>query len=137
MNLRALIEQYAQILGPAASPERIEALVAATLEASTGQQDILPTIPSSGERVLITAYGRDQHGILASITAIVSGMDCNILDVSQKILQGYFTLIMLADMQAMRGTLAELQQRLDEKGRALGVRIVAQHEDLFNAMHRP
>ncbi|MEM6646115.1 MAG: ACT domain-containing protein [Bacteroidota bacterium] len=136
MDLRSLIEQYARILGPAATAERIEALVAATLDATKGEHQGVPTT-NNGERVLITAYGRDRHGVLAAVTAIVSGMDCNILDVSQKILQGYFTMIMLADIQHMRGSLAELQQRLDDKSRELGVRILAQHEDLFNAMHRP
>jgi len=136
MDLRSLIEQYARILGPAATAERIEALVAATLEASGSTHQAAPA-PASGERVLITAYGRDRHGVLAAVTTIVSGMNCNILDVSQKILQGYFTTIMLADMQHMRGSLADLQKRLDDKGRELGVRILAQHEELFNAMHRP
>ncbi len=56
---------------------------------------------------------------------------------SQKILQGYFTLIMLTDITALRGSMRDFQQQLTAVGDQLQVRILVQHEDLFNAMHRP
>ena len=86
---------------------------------------------------MVTAYGYDQPGILAALTKTLASSQVNILDVSQKILQGYFTVVMMVDLAEAGISLQDLQARLDELGRSLNVRAIAQHEDLFLAMHRP
>lgn len=137
-DIRALVDRIVTVLGPDATPERVEALAQAVLEHAPSHPQAFPFSPvSPGQRVLITAYGHDKPGILAAITQAVSQAGCNILDVSQKILQGYFTLIMLADTASMRGTVQSLQQSMSDTGTRLNVRILVQHEELFNAMHRP
>ena len=145
-NIRHLVERVAEALGPEATPERVEAVAAAVLDAvyaaPTSSTDIpkprhMPfSSPYPGERAIVTAYGFDKPGILSAITNIISGAGCNILDVSQKILQGYFTLIMLTDITNMSVTIRDLQQQLTDIGNQIQVRIIVQHEDLFNAMHR-
>lgn len=137
-DIRRLVESIADALGPHTPPERIEAVAAAVLDALSGNAPA-PPLSTAGltERAIVTAYGVDKPGILASITNVVSGAGCNILDVSQKILQGYFTLIMLADIASMRGSLQDLQRQLDGVGQQLQVHVLVQHEDLFKAMHRP
>ena len=72
-----------------------------------------------------------------TFTHTVSGAGCNILDVSQKILQDYFTLIMLTDIAALHGSVRDLQHQLTELGDRLDVRVMVQREDLFERMHRP
>lgn len=138
-DIRSLVDRIVVALGPDATPERVEAIAQAVLEdTSTSARASFPFSPvSPGRRVIITAYGHDKPGILAAITQAVSQGGCNILDVSQKILQGYFTLIMLANTESMSGTLQSLQQSLTATGTRLNVRILVQHEELFNAMHRP
>lgn len=137
-DIRRLVENIAEALGPHTPPERIEAVAAAVLDSLSDSTPVAPTpMAGPGERAIVTAYGVDKPGILASITNVVSGAGCNILDVSQKILQGYFTLIMLADIAAMQGSLQELQRKLDGVGHQLQVHVLVQHEDLFKAMHRP
>ncbi len=134
MDIRRLVNRIADVLGPDADPARVEAVAAVvfeTLEANA------PAAKKPGERVIVTAYGLDKPGILAGITNTVSGAGCNILDVSQKILQDYFTLIMLADISALHGSVRDLQHQLTELGDRLEVRVMVQHEDLFKRMHRP
>ena len=144
-QIRRLVERVTEAMGPEATPDRVEAVARLVLDEVYGADapagTRAPEAPfvsqEPGERAIVTAYGLDRPGILAAITNVVSDAGCNILDVSQKILQGYFTLIMLADITNMRGDVRELQQKLSEIGERLQVRILVQHEDLFNAMHRP
>jgi ACT domain-containing protein len=86
--------------------------------------------------VVVTAYGQDRPGILAAITAELSAASANILDVSQKVLQGYFTVVLVADL-ADGTDLGAVRDGLARRGEAMGVRVLLQHEDLFQAMHRP
>ena len=132
MNVRQLVDRIAEALGPDATAARVEAVAAAVLDVSPARATRMP-----GNLVIITAFGLDRPGILAGITNVVSGAGCNITDVSQKILQEYFTLIMIADITAMQISLSELQRQLSKAGDGLGVRVTAQHEDLFAGMHRP
>ncbi|MGB3543784.1 ACT domain-containing protein, partial [Rubrivirga sp.] len=84
---------------------------------------------------VVTAYGHDRPGVLAAITAELSAAGANILDVSQKVLQGYFTVVLVADLEA--GNLAATRDALSRRGADLGARVLLQHEELFQAMHRP
>ncbi len=84
----------------------------------------------------MTAYGHDTPGVLAALTAELSAEGANVLDVSQKILQGYFTLVLVADFPT-GADLGAARDRLAARGDAFGVRVLLQHEELFEAMHRP
>ena len=140
MDIRRLVDRIATVLGPNADPAEVEAIAAAVLDVydTEGPAPLgARATPQPGDRVIVTAYGLDKPGILASITGAVSDAGCNILDVSQRILQEYFTLIMLADITALHGSVADLQQKLAEVGQRLSVRIMVQREDLFERMHRP
>lgn len=137
-DIRRLVSRIVDALGSAATPDRVEAIVAAALEEV--QADDAPasvTQPDVGGRAIVTAYGIDHRGILTAITSALSDSGCNILDVSQKILQGYFTLIMLVDVGQLETSIEGLQKQLSDVGQRLNVRVMVQHEDLFNAMHRP
>jgi ACT domain-containing protein len=137
-DIRRLVSRIADAMGPQASSEKVEAVVAIALEEIRPESSGVPSHePDRGSRAIVTAYGIDHHGILTTITSELSAAGCNILDVSQKILQTYFTLIMLIDVGRMESSIEALQKRLSDAGERLNVRIMVQHEDLFNAMHRP
>lgn len=144
-DVRLLIDRIADALGPEASPERVERVARAVLD-GTGDVPVAPAVrpaarlpagpaPSSS-RVVVTAYGHDTPGILAALTAELSASNANILDVSQKILQGYFTVVLVADFPA-GADLGAARDRLTARGDTFGVRVLLQHEELFEAMHRP
>lgn len=91
---------------------------------------------SEGSRVVVTVIGQDRVGIIAGVTAVLANCGVNILDISQTILQELFAMIMLVDMAGAGVDLITLQQRLEEKGQELGVKVTALHEDVFRYMHR-
>lgn len=86
-------------------------------------------------RAVITVIGKDKKGIIAAVSTELSECNINILDISQTILQEYFTMIMLVDLKEMNVNFDDLISRLEAKGKELGVSIRAQHEDIFNSMH--
>lgn len=89
-----------------------------------------------GNRLIITVLGHDRVGIIYGISGVLANADVNILDISQTILQGFFTMVMVVDFSQSKADLAQLKQLLEEKGRELGLQVTVQHEDIFRYMHR-
>ena len=48
-------------------------------------------------KAVISVIGRDSVGIIAKVSAECAACGVNILDISQTVLKGYFTMIMIAD----------------------------------------
>ncbi|MGI6144275.1 MAG: ACT domain-containing protein [Clostridia bacterium] len=88
------------------------------------------------QRVIVTVVGQDKVGIIAGVSGILAENCVNILDISQTILQDFFTMIMIVDISQAKVDLQQLQNLLKEKGEQIGVKINAQHEDIFKFMHR-
>lgn len=86
-------------------------------------------------RAIVTVIGQDRVGIIAGVSAVLAREQVNILDISQTVLQEYFTMIMLVDLDKMPVPFATLRQILDEEGERLGVSIRIQQEDIFKSMH--
>lgn len=87
-------------------------------------------------RAVITVIGKDQVGIIAGITAILAAHGVNILDINQTILDEFFTMITVVDLDGCSTSLPEVKKALEAKGQELGVNVRTQHEDVFNYMHR-
>lgn len=89
-----------------------------------------------GNRLIITTVGYDRVGIIAAVSNILAEANVNILDISQKIMQGFFTMMMVVDVSASEIGIPELRSLLSEKAEQLQVEIAVQHEDIFKFMHR-
>ena len=87
-------------------------------------------------RAIVTVIGKDRVVIIADVTALLAQYGVNVLDISQTVLQEYFTMIMLVDAAQCTVPFADLARTLDEAGTQRGLQIRAQREDIFNAMHR-
>jgi len=87
-------------------------------------------------RVIVTVIGEDKVGIIANVSTLLAEANANIVDISQTTLREFFTMIMLVDMDKASVPFDELKRRLNAKGEAMGLRIDAQHEDIFKFMHR-
>ena len=87
-------------------------------------------------KAIVTVIGKDRVGIIADVCALLAARSANILDISQTVLQEYFTMIMLVDTAGCDRPFAALTKELSEAGETLGLDIRAQREDIFNAMHR-
>ncbi len=90
----------------------------------------------SSDRMIISVFGVDHPGIVAGVSQILADADCSIVDINQTVVQGKFAMVIIANTARARESAAELKERLRREGEQLGVRIYAQREDLFNAMHR-
>jgi len=86
--------------------------------------------------VIITALGRDNHGLLAAVSTTVADQNANVDDVSQTVSNGMFTMIMFVSFDETETTLAELQGALARTGEDVGLQIHVQHENIFKFMHR-
>ena len=87
-------------------------------------------------KAVISVVGKDSIGIIARISASCAECGVNILDISQTVLHGYFTMIMITDIDKINVPFTEFVDRMAELGRSLNLEIHAMHEDIFNAMHR-
>ena len=90
----------------------------------------------SSARMVISVFGLDHPGIVAGVSQILAAASCSIIDINQTVVQGKFAMVIIVDTTRARESTAELKDRLRSEGEKLGVRIYAQREDLFNAMHR-
>jgi len=86
-------------------------------------------------RAVVSVVGKDQVGIISKVTTVISENNVNILDISQTILQDFFTMMMIVDI-TQKENLDDLRQQLDELGNQLGLKINIQLEDIFQSMHR-
>jgi ACT domain-containing protein len=87
-------------------------------------------------RIIVTVIGVDTVGIIAAVATVLADSRVNIVDISQTTLREFFTMILMADMEKATVTFDELKRRLNAKGVEMGLKIEAQHEDVFKFMHR-
>jgi len=87
-------------------------------------------------KAVVTVVGKDQVGIIAAVCNRLAEYNVNVLDISQTVMQGYFTMMMVVDVGACNVPLAELCQKMEESGKDRGLSIRVQREDIFEAMHR-
>lgn len=90
----------------------------------------------STDRTIITVVGKDAVGIIAKVCAYLADNRINVLDISQTIVQGYFNMMMIADMAASAKPFGECSKDLEELGLKIGVSIKCQKEEIFQKMHR-
>jgi ACT domain-containing protein len=90
----------------------------------------------SAARMIISVFGVDHPGIVAAVAQVLAEAQCSIIDINQTVVQSKFAMVIIADTSRSRLSTTELKERFRDEGSRLGVRIYAQREDLFNAMHR-
>jgi ACT domain-containing protein len=95
-----------------------------------------PSGEGASDRMIISVFGVDHPGIVAGVAKILADASCSIVDINQTVVQGKFAMVIIVNTARARESAAELKERLRREGEKLGVRIYAQREDLFNAMHR-
>ena len=87
-------------------------------------------------KAIVSVFARDAKGITAYVTAILAQQGINILDISQTLMQEYFTMIMLVDLTDCPLPFEELSRLLREKGEERALSVHIQRQDIFDAMHR-
>src|SRR5688572_878385 len=141
-------------LGSAADEQTVEQLVTEIyreveplLSTNGTSYSSVPSSPSRGvagsqtqegssDRMIISVFGVDHPGIVAGVSQILAEAGCSIVDINQTVVQGKFAMVIIANTSRSKSSVSELKERFLAQGEKLGVRIYAQREDLFNAMHR-
>ena len=86
-------------------------------------------------KAIVTVIGKDRVGIIARVSTLLAEYGVNILDISQTVMNEYFTMVMLTDVQKSTVEFTVLRDALNVLGEELALSIRIQHEDIFNAMH--
>ena len=86
-------------------------------------------------KAIVSVFSKDRIGIIADVCTVLADMQVNVLDLSQTIMDGVFTMVTLADTATSDLTFEQIQQRLTEEGKRLGLSIRIQRKDIFDAMH--
>ncbi len=87
-------------------------------------------------KTIITVVGKDTVGIIARVCTYLADNQVNIEDISQTIVQSYFTMMMIADTNRSQKPFGEMVRELEALGDEIGVKILCQREDIFTKMHR-
>ena len=88
------------------------------------------------KKTIITVVGKDTVGIIARVCTYLAENQINILDISQTIVQGYFNMMMIVDMNRTEKDFGEIVKELDRLGESIGVIIKCQKEEICSQMHR-
>ncbi len=143
-RIREITRKVIDELGPRATPDNVRQLVkeaVSRLEAEGAEKLRVPGLETShlggdGDQLIITIFGRNKPGVLAAVSRCVADFQGNVVDVSQKLLMDWFSMILVVDGRSLSAPFAELQKALRVIGEEQGMQIHAQHERVFTAMHR-
>ena len=87
-------------------------------------------------KAIVTVVGKDQVGIIAGVCNTLADHNINVLDISQTIMEGYFTMMMVVDLELCDEPFASLKSVLKTYGEGRGLSIRIQREDIFDAIHK-
>ena len=85
-------------------------------------------------KAVVTVLGKDTRGIIAKVSGVLFQNDANILDISQTVLSGMFSMVMIVDLG--EGDFQTLAEELNVLGKEMGLQIRIQRSEIFDAMHR-
>ena len=86
-------------------------------------------------KAVITVLGKDRTGIIAAVSGLLYREGVNILDISQTILSGMFTMIMLVEV-GENSQYDIVREKLMSMAEEMNLEIRMQRSDIFDAMHR-
>lgn len=135
-ELRKITLSAIEELGDKATPENVKQVVSKAVEKyGTEENRTAQTTQDSG-RIILTSFGMNKPGVVASITGAFSEANCDIQDISQKLMGEFFTMIMIIDITNSEKDLSGIQENMNKVAEELKIKIYLQHEDVFRNMHR-
>ena len=87
-------------------------------------------------KTIVTLSGKDTIGIIAKICTYFADNHINILDISQTSTDDRIDMMMVVDIEGFQGSFRSLLDGLNAVGEEIGCSIKAQHEEIFDMMHR-
>lgn len=87
-------------------------------------------------KAFLTVIGKDKVGIVAAISDELLKLNVNIIDISQTIMDDFFTMVVMVDVSKSELPFEEIKTALEKRGESIGVQAKIQKEEIFNKMHR-
>lgn len=87
-------------------------------------------------KAVITVTGRDTTGIISKVSAKCAERKVNIIDISQSVLEDFFAMTMLVEIDSVKDSFSDFVDEMNDLGRNMGLDIHTMHEDIFNSMHK-
>ncbi|MBS3945045.1 MAG: ACT domain-containing protein [Melioribacter sp.] len=135
-ELRKITLDTIQELGTGATPEKVKEEVRKKIESAGGGDFIFKKGDVSSGRVILTSFGLNKPGIVGGVTKALGDSNCDIQDLTQKLMGDFFTMIMVIDISASQKDLKQIQEEMSKVADDLKIKIYLQHEDVFRYMHR-
>ncbi|MDZ7765066.1 MAG: ACT domain-containing protein [Melioribacteraceae bacterium] len=117
-------------------PKKVKDVVSKAAESYGGGESKPQQVSEATGRVILTSFGINEPGIVAAITKSLSEAECDIQDISQNIMEEFFTMIMIIDITNSPKDFQELQEEMKRVADENKIKIYLQHEDVFRMMHR-
>ncbi len=134
-KIREITIEVLKEFGDNISPEKLREEVYKRVQSFKEKPSVSQNSMDSG-RVIITSYGINKPGVVSKISTILAQNNCDIQDITQKILQEFFTMIMIVDISQSPLSFKELHDLLASAAEEMNIKIMIQHEDVFRSMHR-
>lgn len=133
-DIRKITLQAIADLGENATPDKVKEVVSKAINNSPISNQ---NVDSKTEgKVILTSFGMNHPGIVAGVTQALSKANVDIMDLSQKLMGEFYTMIIILDISNSPKDLADIQNDLNIIAEELKIKIYLQHEDLFRYMHR-
>jgi ACT domain-containing protein len=123
-------------MGDKATPENVKEIVRKRVESISGEEISYSKGDTSSGHVILTAFGLNHPGIVAAVTKALGDANCDIQDLTQKLMGDFFTMIIMIDISSSPKDLREIQDEMKNVAEQLKIKIYLQHEDVFRFMHR-
>lgn len=88
----------------------------------------------SNAKAVVTVIGKDMVGILAKVSTACAAAQANVIEVTQSVLEEFFCMIMIIDIENATAEIEELQLSISDSVPEMKVHVM--HENIFNSMHR-
>jgi ACT domain-containing protein len=135
-DIRRITFETLSELGSGATADSVKEAVRKKIESESNITFNTSSTKTISGRVILTSFGLNKPGIVASITKSLGDNNCDIMDLSQKIMGDFFTMIMIIDITSSPKDLKEIQDDMHKVAEPLNIKIYLQHEDVFRYMHR-
>jgi len=132
-KLRDITLEAIKELGENATQQNVKEVVEQAIQ---NLGDSIPTIATSTGQVILTSFGLNKPGVIAAITTALSKSNCDISDLSQKLMGDFFTMIMIVDTSNSELSLSDIQNEMKKISDEMNIKIMLQHEEIFRGMHR-
>lgn len=133
-EIRKITLQAIADLGENATPDKVKEVVSKAISNSPISNSNNDS--KSEGKVILTSFGMNHPGIVAGVTQALSKANVDIMDLSQKLMGEFYTMIIILDISNSPKDLSEIQNDLNIIAEELKIKIYLQHEDLFRYMHR-